>query len=192
MIETILELDTSLFLWLNAFHNSFFDDVMYWVSHKFLWVPFYAFLAFLLVKNYGWKKSIILVGLVIITFAITNTISTEVFKKGLERLRPCHHPEIASLVHIVDGHCGGQFGFFSSHASNVFGLAMLFSFFLSNKVRKFTLFIFGWAFLVAYSRIYLGVHYPLDIFCGAIFGVFTAWLVNTIYLKLISKNLSYK
>lgn len=189
MLDKIISIDTDLFLFLNSLNSPFWDEIMYWFSHKFFWIPLYLFLAYLLFKKFGWRRALILFGLVIVTFAITNTISAEVFKKGFERLRPCHNPEISHLVHLVNGHCGGQFGFFSSHASNVFGLAMIFSLFLKKRIKWFSLAIFSWAGIVSYSRIYLGVHYPLDILCGALFGVSVAVLVFFIYVKFIHYNI---
>lgn len=185
MLDYLIQLDTDFFLFLNSLHNPFFDEVMYWASHKFFWIPFYSFLLYLLYKQFGLKKTMVLVGLVIVTFGLTNTISSEIFKKGFERLRPCHNDEISHLVHLVDHHCGGKYGFISSHASNVFGLAMLFSLFLKKRIKFFSLIIFLWASFVSYSRIYLGVHYPLDLICGAFFGISVALLVYFIYIKFL-------
>lgn len=171
MLESIHQLDTDLFLFLNELNSPFWDTIMYWISHKFFWVPFYGFLVFLLYKKYGWQKAIILTLLIIATFALCNTLSVEAFKNVFQRLRPCHNPNISEIVHLVNDHCGGQWGFVSSHATNVFGLATITSFFLSKKIKYFTFLIFFWAALVSYSRIYLGVHYPVDITCGALLGV---------------------
>ena len=113
MLDLLLSLDTKLFLFLNGFHNPFFDTVMYWISHKFFWVPFYAFLVFLLFRFFGKKQGIILTILIITTFALTNTLSVEAFKNVFERPRPCHNELIQASTHIVKDHCGGKWGFVS-------------------------------------------------------------------------------
>lgn len=187
MLTYLLELDTDLFLFLNGLHNSFFDTIMYWISDRFFWIPFYGLLVYLLYRHYGWKKAAMLTGLILVTFALTNTLSVEAFKNVFQRPRPCHEDSLTNLVHLVDNHCGGNWGFVSSHASNVFGLAMLFYFFLSKRIKGFGLGIFLWAGLVSYSRIYLGVHYPLDILCGAILGILIGFLVFFSWKKLGGK-----
>ena len=189
MLETLLQYDTALFLFLNKLHNSFFDEVMYWASHKFFWVPLYMFFVYLLYKHYGAKKVAILFGLIILTFALTNTISVEAFKKVFERLRPCHNDQIAHLVHLYKETCAGKFGFLSSHAANVFGLATLISIFLKDKIKCITWYVMFWASFVSYSRIYLGKHYPLDIICGALLGVLIALIIYAIAKKLAKKPL---
>ena len=184
MLDQLLSLDTKLFLFLNGFHNPFFDTVMYWISHKFFWVPFYAFLVFLLFRFFGKKQGIILTILIITTFALTNTLSVEAFKNVFERPRPCHNELIQASTHIVKDHCGGKWGFVSSHASNVFGLATLVFFFFKNRIKGIGWSIFLWASAISYSRIYLGVHYPLDIMCGGMLGVTLAFVVFQVAKKL--------
>lgn len=93
------------------------------------------------------------------------------------RLRPCHNPDIANLVHIVDGHCGGQFGFVSSHATNTFALAFFVGSLLKKHISWLLPLLLVWAGIVSYSRIYLGVHYPGDVLCGALLGVIIAKFV---------------
>jgi undecaprenyl-diphosphatase len=144
---------------------------------------------YLLYRHYGLKKTAVLSLLIVITFALTNTISVEAFKKVFERYRPCHNEQISHLVHLVDGHCGGQYGFLSSHAANVFGLAMLMAIFLRDKIKYIVFSVFFWATLVSYSRIYLGVHYPLDLICGGILGMTTAILVYVLFKKIIKFSL---
>ena len=187
MIDWILDIDTQLFLFLNSLNNSGFDTIMYWVSHKYIWIPFYGFLIYLLYRHYGVKQTAILTALIIVTFALANTLSVEAFKNVFQRLRPCHNEEISGMVHLVNNHCGGKWGFVSSHASNVFGLATIISCFLNKKINYFGFFIFFWAALVSYSRIYLGVHYPLDIICGGLLGVSLGKIVYGLatYFKLI-------
>ncbi len=177
MIESITALDTDLFLFLNGFHNELFDTIMYWVSHKFFWVPFYLFLVYLLYRHFGLKKTAVLTGLILVTFALTNTLSVEAFKNIFERPRPCHNELIKSQVHILHDHCGGKWGFVSSHASNVFGLATLIFLFLGKRIKRIGFWIFLWAAVVSYSRIYLGVHYPLDLICGGFLGISIAIII---------------
>lgn len=184
MLEFLLNLDTELFLFFNGIHNSFFDVIMVWVSHKFFWVPFYLFLVYLLYRHYGLKKAAILTALIILTFAITNILSVEAFKNVFQRLRPSHEPSLTGLVHLVNGYKGGNWGFVSSHAANVFGLAMLIAFFLGSQIRGIIFWIFFWATAVSYSRIYLGVHYPLDLICGGTMGMMVALLIVSISKKL--------
>lgn len=108
------------------------------------------------------------------------------FKDVFERLRPCHNPNIASLVHVVDG-CGGKYGFVSSHASNSFALALFIGLLLRKHYKYFLPLMVFWAALVSYSRIYVGVHYPADILGGAILGsligIFVYWLMKKLNAK---------
>jgi undecaprenyl-diphosphatase len=157
---------------------------MLWVSGKTTWWPFYlALLVYL-----GWKQRWQLLAIIVfIVLAITlaDQGSVHLFKEVFERLRPCHEPDLQGLVHIVNNKCGGSYGFVSSHAANVFAIAML----LSHILRKpwFTITMMFWAALVAYSRIYLGVHYPGDVVVGAMFGLLIGYLLFKAFQWLIPK-----
>ena len=190
ILNDLINIDVDLFLFLNGIHSPFFDVVFYWVTSKIFWLPLYIFLLYLVAKNYGWKTLIIgfFIGLV---FTISDRASVMAFKDVFERLRPCHNPELTGLVHILNGKCGGQFGFVSSHATNSFALA-LFSGLLLRKHYKYIMpFMLFWAALVSYSRVYVGVHYPADILGGAILGsvvgIFVFWL-----LKFCNKRFNFK
>jgi undecaprenyl-diphosphatase len=117
----------------------------------------------------------------------------KLFKDVFERLRPCHNPEIAELVHIVNNKCGGQFGFVSSHATNTFGIATFLGLLLKSRNSKLALYLLlFWAAIVSYCRVFLGVHYALDIIGGAILGGTIGYLLYrlTVYflIKLSSKS----
>ncbi|MEJ6736841.1 MAG: phosphatase PAP2 family protein [Flavobacteriales bacterium] len=150
------------------------------VTGRDFWIPFVLGLLFLAYLRVGWRVVYVLLFLVL-AMALADQISVKLFKEVFERLRPCHNPRITDLVHTVNGHCGGKFGFVSSHASNSFALAV-FAGLLFKKKFKFVLpVMLFWASLVSYSRIYVGVHFPLDIICGGILGAIIASLVYRLF-----------
>lgn len=184
MLSTLNDLDTKLFLFLNGLHSEAFDNIMVWISGKTTWWPFYLLLLFYL----GWTRRWQLVVIVLsISLAVTlaDQTSVQLFKEVFERLRPCKEPALQDLVHLVNGKCGGMYGFVSSHAANTFAVAML----LLLIVRKgwFTALMLIWATVVGYSRIYLGVHYPGDVLGGALLGVLCGLLVYLLFAWTIKK-----
>ena len=122
---------------------------------------------------------LLIIGLVI---ALCDMGSVHLFKNTFERLRPCHSME---NVRLVTQGCGGQFGFISSHASNVFGLTMI----LGQVFKHRWLFIglFFWSSLISFSRIYVGVHYPFDVLAGMLWGTFVALSCYSIYARFLKK-----
>ena len=187
MLEIIRHIDTEIFLFLNSLHSPTSDFIMWWLSDKFIWIPLYLFVLIIIIKRYkiDFVRIILLFVLLIL---ITDQVSVHLFKNVFLRYRPCHNLEIQDLVHIVNNYCGGKYGFISSHAANVFGFAMLSSYFLKNKL--FSISIFVWATIVSYSRIALGVHYPTDIIAGAIVGIAFAIILLKIYENLIDRKLN--
>lgn len=188
MIEYLDKIDRSIFLFLNGIHSPFWDKVMFWISGDTSWIFLYIIMLIGLAVKYRWKMIFIVIA-ISLTITASDQFSVHFFKEVFERLRPCHNLEISELVHLVNNHCGGKFGFVSSHAANTFALAMLTSGLFRNKY--FTWFIFMWAAIVSYSRIYLGVHYPGDIIGGALLGVFIGWLMlflfNVFNKKVVSR-----
>jgi len=187
LVNNIKELDTQLFLFLNSKHNSFFDVIMYWVSHKYFWIPLYLFFFILAYKHFG--KRIWLVALsAVLLIVLSDQISVHLFKNVFLRYRPCNNFEICSQVHL-NGSKGGMYGFISSHAANTFALAMFLSLLFRQRIKYFTPLIFLWAAFVSYSRIYNGVHYPSDVFVGALVGIGIGILVFKLY-RYMDKNLA--
>jgi undecaprenyl-diphosphatase len=162
------QIDNSIFFFFNALHNQFFDTFFWYATNGLTYLPLYLFLLWLGYKQFGWKV-LILFSFAVLTFALTEE-SSYFIKKAVCRLRPTHNPDIASLIHIVNGYIGGKYGFPSAHACNTFGMAIFLYRVLRPKRWGVTVVLFTWAAVMSYSRIYLGVHYPSDILCGAALG----------------------
>jgi undecaprenyl-diphosphatase len=186
VIESLKDIDTSLFLFLNGLHNHFFDVIMYWVAGKYTWIPFYLLLLYFVGKKFRSQIWYILLAVgVLIT--ISDQLSVHLFKEVFLRYRPCHNLNIQDQVHMV-GSCGGQYGFISSHASNTFALAIFLSLLFRQNARRFFYVLIPWAMLVCYSRIYNGVHYPADVIAGAMFGSLLGCIIYFIYNYFINKK----
>jgi len=163
--QHILELDKELFLYLNGFHNDFWDTIMLMITRKEIWLSFDLVVIYFFIKNYR-KKSLIILLLLAVTILASDQISV-LIKETVQRLRPVHNPEIADLVHNVLRK-GGLYGFVSSHAANSFAILVYTARIFKNK--SYGILLLFWAIIVSYSRIYAGVHYPLDIIGGALVG----------------------
>ncbi len=178
---SIEKLDQELFLFLNGLHADWLDPIMWWFSDKLIWVPLYIFILFLIIRKYQWRSVGILLSVALL-IAASDQISVW-FKLTVERARPTHTEELKPLIHTLNNYFGGPYGFVSSHASNSFALATFTSLFLAPYYKYYRISAFIWAALVSYSRIYLGVHFPGDILCGAILGVLLAHVVYFLYRK---------
>lgn len=170
--------DQQLFLFINSSNSPFFDQVMYTLSGRLIWVPLYiAILVFLGIK---YKRKFLIILIFIILAATLADQSSVLVKNIVHRLRPCHEPALTGLVHLVKGECGGIYGFVSSHATNTFDVALISLSFI--KKRWYSISIILWASVIGYSRIYLGVHYPLDVICGSLLGSFIGWSNYSLYV----------
>lgn len=185
MIETLMEWDEALFLWLNGLHTSWLDPVMFWISEKKTWIPLYLLIIGWIIKEYQWRSIIVLVG-IILAITATDQVCSGFMKPYFERFRPSRNPALEGLVHIVNDYRGGRYGFSSSHAGNSFALATFLFFFFKRKY-KWVAWFFLWAAVVSYSRIYLGVHYPGDILVGALVGTGFGYLFYRISRYYLTK-----
>lgn len=188
MIEYLNQLDMQLFLFLNGLHNSFFDPIMYWLSDKDVWIPFYLLIAFLIIKHYK-KDSILILVFAVVALVICDQAASHLIKFLVERLRPSHEPAFAGLVHLSKAGPGGQYGFVSSHTANAIGLAVYLLLVLDKSFKILKYIVFIWAVLVAYSRIYNGVHYPGDVLCGGILGAAISIGMFKLYLYTIRNKI---
>lgn len=156
---------------------------MIFVSNKYSWIPLYIGILALFIYKYKWKGLILGLGLVL-SVVVSDQFASGLIKPTVKRWRPCHDPELQSKVYLPNNHCGGDYGFISSHAANHFAIAAFLFFLFRNKFRWVAIF-FIWAFLIAYSRVYLGVHYPGDVILGGMAGL----LFGSIFLKYFQKYL---
>jgi undecaprenyl-diphosphatase len=175
-LQNILELDKEFFLYLNSFHNDFWDTIMLMITRKETWIPFYVVILFFIIKNYRLKALPIMFFLAL-TILLSDQLSG-LLKESIQRFRPVHDPVIGPLVHNVLRK-GSNFGFVSSHAANGFAIFIFTSRVFKNLNYRYL--ILFWAVLFAYSRIYSGVHYPLDIIGGAVLG----WGIGELCFKLL-------
>jgi undecaprenyl-diphosphatase len=190
MVESIKDWDEKAFLWLNSFHSDGLDPIVLQLTQTITWVPLYLLLLYLIYrkdpKNMAW-----VIGGVMLTILLGDQISSGLMKPYFERLRPCHDPQWVGLIHNY-GRCGGLYGFVSSHAANTFGMATFLTLILRKK-QKGIYWLFLYAVVVSYTRIYLGVHYPLDVLFGALVGVLSAYfswaIVVLLKRKIIKKVL---
>lgn len=184
-MESLLELDKQLFLWLNALGCESFDSLWMFITNKRSSIPLYVFLLWYAYKKLGKAHFFTILLSAVLMIAFTDQI-TNLFKYSVARLRPCFDPEVMDIMRLVKERCGGKFGYFSGHASNSFALATFFVF-IFKPYHRFWVLLFVWAAFVAYSRIYIGVHFPLDIVSGMLFGLVSGTLFFKIYQRVSEK-----
>ena len=189
MLRDLQRIDQEITLWINGLHCEWTDPLMQLLSDKLVWIPFYLILAGFLVARLGWKRALVGLLALALTFALCDRIS-DLVKHAVERLRPLLTEQMVSRgLHVLEPG-GGKFGFFSSHASNVFGLALCAWILFrtepdrrQDRVLRWVLFL--WATGVSLSRIFVGKHYFGDVLVGTLLGLAVGAAVGMAARRLI-------
>lgn len=183
--DSIEQWDTWLFLKINTqWTNGFFDSVFPWWREANAWVPLYLFLvvfAFLNFKRKAWPWILF----IIVTLTLTDQISANLLKNLFERIRPCRDEALMNQVRLIVNNCSGGYSFPSSHATNHFGFAIFLFLTLGPVIKKWKWVFIAWAVTICYGQVYVGVHYPVDVLCGAALGCGLGYLTGWFYNKKI-------
>ena len=177
MIESLLELDRELILYINNAGNIRWDQFMLFMSEKWVWLPMYIGILSIILRQFEQDSWIPLV-MIVVLITLADQATSSILKPYFSRLRPCRDEELAELIRLA-GKCGGKYGFASSHAANTMGLAIFISFFSTRRVGYL---LVAWSLTIGFSRVYLGVHYPGDVMAGFIIGAFIAFVLFRLML----------
>ena len=185
-IQNLLQLDQELLLTLNGSNSLFLDGWMTYLTSGFTWIPLYISLLYLVIKNNETMAQILLIlGCSLLCVAMPDGVADFLVKPLVGRWRPSNDPIIKYTVRVVGGMRGGDYGFFSAHAANTFSIAMFFCLLVRSKVLNISLIL--WSLVNCYTRMYLGLHYPLDILCGLLWGGVVGILAYIVYYKIYSR-----
>jgi undecaprenyl-diphosphatase len=196
MLEQLLHIDTEILLIINGWHSPWADRLMWIVSEKTTWFALYGLLIGLLINRYHrssnhavkWLRRVPVCAVMIVVIALAvglaDFIASGILKDLVARPRPSRVPELEGVLHLVNGYRSGQYGFVSSHAANTMTCALLFSLLLRNKIATVGLML--WVAINCYSRMYLGVHYPLDIIGGLLVGALVAVAAYYVVRQLVA------
>ena len=183
MFRSLVDFDKYLFGIVNQkASNPFFDSIMPFIRQPLFWLPLYLFIILFAIYNFP-KKAAIWIGSLLLTVAITDSISSHVFKPLFGRLRPCNNPELADSIRLLVDHCGQNGSFTSSHATNHFGIAVFILITLDKIWGKFNYLFILWAAVISFAQVYVGVHFPFDVIGGALLGSGIGYLTATFFKR---------
>ena len=183
-MEEIIQFDKQLLLMVNGSDSVFLDYVVLTLTNAKTWIPLYLSLLYVVVMTHkpNWRDILLILGAAGLCVLLAGTVDDSIVKPLVARWRPTHDPEIGMLVDVVNDYRGGNYGFFSAHASNTFSIALFFS--LLMRHRLFVIFMVCWSLINCWTRLYLGVHYPGDITVGLIWGAIVGYSVYRLYCRI--------
>ena len=185
MLDRIKQIDTELLIFLNNLGNKSWDPMWLSITDKFTFLPLFILIIFFLFKKNGTKGLLVILLFISVLILFTDQF-TNVVKDFTQRLRPCRLDELQGLLRDIDIRCG-KYGFFSAHAANSISVTIFIINCVDESVKKFLKpVLILWVMIFSYSRIYLGVHYPLDTIFGLSFGIFSGFLFKYTYNYFIS------
>lgn len=186
ILDTVISLDERCFLAINGWHTLTMDFAMKLISSVSFWIPLYVLLIFLYYRRYNWKKTLIWLIFIALCVFLCDRVSAGLLRPFFGRLRPSNlNNPISDMVYVLNGKRGGAYSFPSSHATNMAGITMFW--FLTYGRGTITWCLIPWTLVVCYSRMYLGLHYPCDLLCGIVLGIFFAFSVSLVYNFIIGK-----
>ncbi|WP_342317161.1 phosphatase PAP2 family protein [Lysobacter sp. FW306-1B-D06B] len=171
-------LDEQLFVFLNSLGSERWDGLWLFVTDKLSWIPLYVALMYLMYRHYGLKNTLICMALIVVMIAVTDQLAN-LFKHGFERPRPCREAHLREIIRYIAPRCG-RYGFFSAHAASSMALAVFLGLLFRRNYRCLVFLLLSWASIVGFSRIYVGVHYPLDTLAGMVIGALVGFLAYKI------------
>ncbi len=194
MLDTLIYWDESLFFFIHKnWQADWLDSLMPLWRNKYFWIPVYIFITVFLTINYK-KRGLLILFFAVLTIALSDTLSSKIFKPLVNRVRPCNVVEWESYIHQIVP-CGGGKSFPSSHSTNHFALSTFLILLLGGRSKLIIGLLAFWAISIGFGQIYVGLHYPSDVFCGAILGIGIGSLIGSICKKriyFVEENWSFK
>lgn len=185
----MLELDAQIFIFLNSsLANPVFDVLMPLLREKLIWIPLYIFIIAFTFQNFKAAAGMLFILFLIFSVSFSDFVSSSIIKENVERVRPCKNLQLESKM-ILRVRCGSGYSFTSSHATNHFCIALFLIYTLGRLIKSIRWPLIIWASLISFAQIYVGVHYPLDVICGALLGIAIGMVLALVYNRFISENI---